>query len=281
MRKGMFGGGIRRGAFSTTFTDFKIAPSTPLPSLGGSFVGPNVGITFNFVSNAASYAGRTSTANTGYAAGWDIEGKHINGINPGTVALSGNKIVVFNISPAENLTSLDVSNNTLTGVLPDISRLVFLTTLKVYGNSLSGPFPDLSACKSMTICLAYTGNAFSGSLPNLPASMVDFEIDGTGLTGNIPTLSGSTALNTYSAVSARLTGVVGGFAVPASLTIAYFQNNLLTQAAVDAILAAFVAAGAVGAYVLNIGGTGNATPSAAGLTNKATLQGRGWTVTTN
>ena len=60
------------------------------------------------------------------------------------------------------------------------------------------------------------------------------------------------------------------------------QNNLLTQAAVDAILAAFVAANrTTGTRILNLGGTGNAAPSATGVTDKNTLISRGWTVTTN
>ena len=79
----------------------------------------------------------------------------------------------------------------------------------------------------------------------------------------------------------QLTGYAGG---GVSITLGDFQaqDNLLTEAAVDAILADFVAANkTTGTRVLNIGGTGNATPSATGLTDKATLVSRGWTVTTN
>ena len=60
------------------------------------------------------------------------------------------------------------------------------------------------------------------------------------------------------------------------------SNNLLTQAAVDDILTAFVAANkTTGTRILNLGGTGNAAPSSSGLTLVSTLQSRGWTVTHN
>ena len=35
------------------------------------------------------------------------------------------------------------------------------------------------------------------------------------------------------------------------------------------------------AGILNLGGTGNAAPSAAGITSKNNLLAKGWTVTTN
>jgi hypothetical protein len=60
------------------------------------------------------------------------------------------------------------------------------------------------------------------------------------------------------------------------------SSNLFTQAAIDAILAAFVTAGRVsGTRTLNLGGTGNASPSVAGLASVSTLVTRGWTVTYN
>jgi hypothetical protein len=112
-------------------------------------------------------------------------------------------------------------------------------------------------------------------------SLTAFFCSGNSLSGNIPSLGSFTSLASFQCNSNVLNGADAGFSVGAALHAAYLQNNLLPQAAVDSILAAFVAAGASGAYALNIGGTGNASPSAAGLADKATLAGRGWTVTTN
>lgn len=80
-------------------------------------------------------------------------------------------------------------------------------------------------------------------------------------------------------------GAKWGAQAPALPTLGNFraQDNLLTQAAVDAILAAFDAAGRnSGTRILNLGGTGNAAPSAGkGDTSKNNLLAKGWTVTTN
>jgi hypothetical protein len=60
-----------------------------------------------------------------------------------------------------------------------------------------------------------------------------------------------------------------------------FTSNALSQVCVDAILArAVAAAGYVSGSLLLSGGT-NSTPSAGGLADKATLVGRGVTVTNN
>ncbi len=59
-----------------------------------------------------------------------------------------------------------------------------------------------------------------------------------------------------------------------------FNNNALTEAAVDAILAVLVTNGLSDGSCDLSGGT-NAPPSGTGLANKAVLEGLGWTVTVN
>jgi hypothetical protein len=59
-----------------------------------------------------------------------------------------------------------------------------------------------------------------------------------------------------------------------------FTNNALTQASVDHILVKIAGSGSIGGMLDFTGGT-NAAPSAAGLAAKATLLGRGWTVSHN
>jgi hypothetical protein len=91
-------------------------------------------------------------------------------------------------------------------------------------------------------------------------------------------------LTSIRCISNGLTGFATGGSVPSSLGNFQANNNLLTEAAVNAILAAFVAAGrtsARGTCILNLGGTGNAAPTGQGLTDKTTLISSGWTVTTN
>jgi len=299
-------------------------------STGGAGVSPSMAVIFDFTSAGVSYTSKTSTALTAKNnATWIIEGVNV-GINPGVVALSGNKTLRFIADPPACLTAFNCNTNTLSGSFPEINNCVNLTTFDVGVNSitgsvcslllltslqnfacssnagLGGAFPSLANCAAL-LTLSCRSCAFTGSPPSIAANplvtSVDFALNAftgsipafgantalttyncrtcTTISGNIPSLSGCTSLASFFAYDNALTGVVGGFAVPATLTDFEAQNNLLTQAAVDAILAAFVTAGASGAYILNVGGTGNAAPSAGGATSKTTLQGRGWTVTTN
>lgn len=59
-----------------------------------------------------------------------------------------------------------------------------------------------------------------------------------------------------------------------------FSSNALSQSTVDDILVKFAATTAINGQ-LNLDGGTNAAPSSTGLAAKATLQGRGWTVTNN
>lgn len=157
------------------------------------------------------------------------------------------------------LTTFYCNNNKLTGSIPNLSANTALVHFHCHINQLTGSIPSLSTNTSLSAFYCYSNQ----------------------LTGSIPSLSANTNLTIFYCYNNQLTGWTGG-TVSATLGNFQAQNNLLTQAAVDAILAAFVAAGRTkGTRILNLGGTGNATPSTAGLANKATLQSRGWTVTTN
>jgi hypothetical protein len=244
-------------------------------------------------------------AATGGTASWLIEGTAYAGLNPGTVALSGNHQVQFRILPGSALTTLVLSNNSLKGPTPNLAQFPSLTTLIIWGNQFTGPFPPLVFNQTLTYIDAGLNAGITGSVPSISGnlSMGIFQFGGCSLTGTIPNISVNTALTGYAVnnnnlvgaiptlvsntlltffnvASNFLTSVVGGFAVPAALKTIDMHSNLLPQAAVDAVLAAVVLAGATGG-TLNLGGTGNATPSAAGLADKATLITRTWTVTTN
>lgn len=212
-----------------------------------------------------------------------------------------------NISSCSLLRVFDISTNAITGPVPNIDGLTALQYFTVSTNAtLNGTFPSLTYNTALlsisAISCGFTGslpsivtntliqtaslslNSFSGAIPAFGANtaLTIYYCQGnTTLNGDIPTLNSCTTLATFYAYDNVITGVAAGFAVPATLHNFQAQNNLLTQAAVDAILAAFVLAGASGVYTLNIGGTGNAIPSLAGAADKSTLQGRGWTVTTN
>ena len=163
-----------------------------------------------------------------------------------------------------------------------------ITTVTFIGANGSTTTLDLSANIDSSIDLAAAGLTSPVRIlwpESLTANtaLTEFRCNNNSLTGSIPDLSANTALTSAWLFSNSLTGS-NITAVSATLGSFQAQNNQLPQSAVDAILAAFVAAGrtsADGQVLLNLGGTGNAAPSAAGVTDKNTLISRGWTVTTN
>ena len=101
---------------------------------------------------------------------------------------------------------------------------------------------------------------------------------GAKLGGNID-LSKFNSLETFNCSNSGLTNIVG-FENHSALTDFNAESNQLGVLAINAILAAFVAAGASnGNLVLN--GTGNAAPTGQGDTDVTALQSAGWAVTTN
>ncbi|NBP02786.1 MAG: hypothetical protein EBU90_22250, partial [Proteobacteria bacterium] len=130
-------------------------------------------------------------------------------------------------------------------------------------------------------------SSITGTIPSLSNNtlLTNVYANNCSLQGAIPDLS-----NNVNLIYFNVAGQLGGTKINAwtggtvSNTLGEFlaQDNQLTSSAVNSILAAFVAANkTTGTRILNLGGTGNAAPTGAGITNKATLVSRGWTVTTN
>jgi len=197
-----------------------------------------------------------------------------------TVAI--NDWVTMRSATPNLITQISMIAKGLYGQIVDLSQLTNLTLFECNGNQLTGSIPSLTANTALLTFKCDT-NQLTGSIPSLTANtaLTTFYCYNNQLTGSIPSLYANTALTAFYCNGNQLTGFAGG---SVSATLGDFNANVnsLTQSAVDAILAAFVAANkTTGTRVLNLGGTGNATPSAAGLADKATLVTRGWTVTTN
>jgi Leucine-rich repeat (LRR) protein len=180
-----------------------------------------------------------------------------------------------------NLTNIQFVDNQITGTLPNLSAMIRLQRFECYTNQITGSIPSLSGLNTLRN-FNCSDNKLTGSIPSLGPNLRDFSVHTNGLTGSIPSLSGVNFLNNFGLHTNNLTGFVGG---PVSNTLGEFraQNNQLTSAAVNLILASFVGAGRTtgnGICVLNVGGDGNFNPTGQGLTNLATLRQRGWTVTT-
>ena len=155
------------------------------------------------------------------------------------------------------LADLFIYNNNFTGNI-DLTKFPAAVKIRIYSNSMRGKL-DFSACPSVDDIRVYS-NLFTGTI-------------------NV----GSNPVLTYAHFSDNLFDSFSG-SVSHSIGYFYAQNNLLTASAMNAILAAFVAAGrtsADGTFLVNVGGTGNAAPTGQGLYDKDTLLTRGCALTTN
>jgi Leucine-rich repeat (LRR) protein len=172
-------------------------------------------------------------------------------------------------------------NNQLTGSIPSLSANTGLLDFYCQTNQLTGTIPSLSVNTELQIfhCATQQGLIkLTGPIPNLDnnTQLRDFYCFTNQLTGPIPSLSANTFLRDFRCQSNQLTGFAGG-SVANTLERFEAHNNQLTSAAVNAILAAFVAANkTAGTRILNLGGTGNAAPTGQGLVDKQTLLDRGW-----
>ena len=236
---------------------------------------------FKFECNATSYIGRggTSTGNILWTFGG---GTILTTMFSSTQPTRKRESLTFSSEPYTALTIFYCHSNQLTGSIPNLSANTALTIFYCQSNQLTGSIPTLSANTALTTFSCPT-NQLTGSIPTLSANtaLTDFYCHSNQLTGSIPTLSANTALTTFYCHTNQLSSWTDGIV---SSTVGDFQaqNNNLSAAAINAILAAFVAANKItGTRILNIGGTGNAAPTGQGITDKATLQSRGWTVTTN
>jgi Leucine-rich repeat (LRR) protein len=178
----------------------------------------------------------------------------ITSINCGTSTpkLSGS----IDVSFFPNLINFSCVNNDIVS-FTGYSGNSNLRNIYVNNNKLTDPIPSLSGLTNLSLF-------FCG--PNQ-------------LTGSIPSLAGVTNLADFRCAQNQLTGFDGG-SVPFSLAVFHAQENQLSSGAINAILAAFVAANRFSGALL-LGGTGNAAPTGQGITDKATLISRSWTVSTN
>jgi hypothetical protein len=160
-----------------------------------------------------------------------------------------------------NLYHFCVRDQTITN-MPDFSSgFPALTQLWIWNTGQSGTL-TVNSSVQMDSILAHDNTYTTANLGSL------FPYTGGQLTGQI-------AMANNHLASVTITGDGQLYSVD-------FSNNLLPQAQVDGVLTTMNGYGTTDALgVINVGGTGNAAPSATGTSAKSALQGRSWTVTTN
>lgn len=201
--------------------------------------------------------------------------------NLASFSLKGNDITaITGYSNNANLTNFIISDNRITGSMPVLSSLTNLVHLQYNRNLITGSIPVLSSLTNLETFYC-NSNSHTGSIPDLSGltRLITFHCSVNYLSGSIPNLSSLTNLVAFECTSNNRAGVPGtgitGFSGSVNSRLGTFQAqvNRLTQGAVDAILAAFVAANrGDGTKLLGLGGSGNATPSSNGVI-KTTLAG--------
>lgn len=156
-------------------------------------------------------------------------------------------------------------------------------------SSMSGPFPLIDTSSGTDFTFAWGEcSSMSGPFPPIDTSNgTDFSYawaSCSSMSGPFPLIDTSNGTNFSSAwaVCSSLTSFPAGMfdTCPATNFADAFVGCALNQTSIDNILVSIAAAGTSGGTLNMTGGT-NATPSATGLAAKATLVGRGWTVTHN
>lgn len=148
----------------------------------------------------------------------------------------------------------------------------------------SASFPNMVTARSLNI--ASNSSLTSLSLPSLVTikSLCNLQSNSSLASVSLPSLTtydDEDATDFTINSSAALTSISFPLFVPSNGSNFVFNLNALTDASVNHILSRFVAnAGYTSGTILLNGGT-NAPPSGQGIADKATLIGRGCTVTTN
>jgi hypothetical protein len=156
-------------------------------------------------------------------------------------------------------------------------------------SSMTGPFPLIDTSNGTNFYAAWAEcSSMTGPFPLIDTSNgTNFSTAWaacSSMTGPFPlidTSNGTDFSDAWAACSSLTSFPANMFdACPATNFTNAFVNCALNQTSIDNILVSIAAAGTSGGTLNMTGGT-NATPSATGLAAKATLVGRGWTVTHN
>jgi hypothetical protein len=177
---------------------------------------------------------------------------------------------------------------TTVGTLGSGSSVIWNAGSKVFASTAAGTqtlsvvsYPAISINGSM----GFSGTLSSISVSDLVYLEVNISSVNTLVTVDLPGLTTIVSTGMFASLSISGCSSLTTLNIPSLNSIAdsiyiNWSGNAFSQATIDHILVKFAATTAVnGGLTLN-GGT-SAAPSATGLAAKATLQSRGWNITTN
>lgn len=236
---------------------------------------------------------------------WHIRIYMNNPYSVNTIDMYGNLLTgqIPNLGAYANLQYVDLANNQLTGQIPDLSTYTNLRYVEVQQNRLTGSIPDLSALINLD---GFTcgNNQLTGSFPDFNSGILDFSCESNQLTGQIPDLSVYNSLGYVEANNNEFTGSIPN--LPIDMQAIYLHdnkltgydsnlasvvdiqelnlsNNLLTESAVDQVIADIHGNlnDRIDWGILYLGGTGNSAPSAEGVSKAQDIRNYGWDINHN
>ncbi len=266
--------------------------------------------TFQFTTSAGASLDPvvTVTASPDIVWLWPDNSTTSTGATP-SPTLTGTGQYDVSVSDISKLTQIVLNNDTVTGFsdasLPSLTNLIRLQL-----NSNAGFAEDVSGwsfpASLQVILFSFTGATGDiGAGWTLPAALTILQLNSTSVSGDISAWGTlPTGLTELTVAAAGMTGDVSALVLPGTLavlgintlpsggTFGYSTNGcftgcpngiaislrgcLLTETEVDQALADCVTSGATGGSITLHGN--NSAPSATGLTDKTTLEGRGWSV---
>jgi hypothetical protein len=199
---------------------------------------------------------------------------------------TNNKIIELSCPDLSKLIDIHSGNSNFVDDMPSFSAYTSLETWDIYYNDFDGSPPSFSACTALTYIDFYS-NGLDGNMPSF-ATCTELTFWGcaiNGFTGTMPDFSPCTKLTVWQADSNNFTGyTIGSFATQKDLGGISFDNNNLTQIAVDAVLADCVTSLSIPGRVtctVTLDGASMASPSVDGYDDVDTLIAAGWDVTVN
>ncbi|MFZ2542176.1 MAG: hypothetical protein WAW75_10465, partial [Gallionella sp.] len=249
--------------------------------------------TVSVLQNMADYTGAEYIEHDGYIQGgllpWDsypgpgsaLYAIGINGIEgggqcggvPPLADIPANITELLVLAPGVKWAQFDLSD--LPATLDKLA-LAYITT--------ENDMPELSGLTLTHLDLRFTSFT-AGPVPELPLQLVFLDMENTNRTGLAPNPGQFLSMERYHFRGNALTGFDAPVTFNAATDYINLQNNSMSTATVNAILAAFVLANptAVGKKYkrLYLNGTGMGAATGQGLIDKATIISRGFDCQTN
>ncbi len=132
-------------------------------------------------------------------------------------------------SGGSSIFNISMSNNQLTGSIPDLSALINLRHIFLSNNQLTGSIPNFNRSDKL-INLYLQDNQFTGSIPDFNAltNLEDLRLNNNQLTGSIPNFSTLANLRILYLNNNQLTGFIPDFSLLTNLLVLVLNDNQLT-----------------------------------------------------